>query len=355
MTYYSAAAIIPGGRHYYVEDPNGDWIDPSTGKRYGERDMPGAAGVGFTQIDVVALEGSAAVLEVTSYGIVDARNRVAIRTVSGLVGFPGAGADWWLNPQVLGRYPDRNTPELRVLRMPYTVSGRTFNAIRFQSVGSSFMAWNYDLETGVLLHTGTSSTGPPITGPMPAGESREGGTLITHSTVMSVRTPHIPWASLPAPAWVGQTRVLRYEGQVTLNVPGAGTFGPAQMSITFERQSGSGNWARYLQTAATQLGSQQTFRVAGPAQVGGLWVHPSVLGQLQSGQVLDTDPITGEVVSVGQIGRTPQGHDVVGIRRTASGFRIDGYYSRRDGVLLYIVQDAPTVYMHYQATLVSRQ
>jgi hypothetical protein len=354
MTYWSAVASIPGTRYVYEEDENGEWEDKA-GKHYSPREIQGLGVGGYTQIDVVALDGASAVIEVTSFGLNVANNRVSINGAGGAVGYPGAGGDWWLSPQVLARVENARGPGFRILRMPYVVQNTTFNAIRFQVTASGFNAWNYDLETGILLHMGTSSIGT-VSGPRPVGEGpATGTTMITLARIMSVRTPTLPWASSPAPDWVGRTRVLRYEGQVTISVPGASTLAPARISVTFERQSGGRNWGRYIQAISSPLGSQRTVRVAGPAQVGGLWVHPSVLRQLRSGQVLDTDSITSEVVSVGQIGRTPQGHEVVGIRRSASGFRTDAYYSLQDGVLVSVVQDAPTAYMHSEVTLVGRQ
>jgi hypothetical protein len=354
VTYYSAAASIPGGRHAYVEDENGNWVDPGTGKNYRQEDIPGRSGHGYTEINIVGLDQSAAAMDIWSYGIVDAQGRVAIRVALGTVGYPGAGGDWWLSPQVLGRRPNVMTPQLKILRMPYALGGNTFQAIRFQTTDRrGFLAWNYDLETGVLLRTVTSSVGGPTQGPMAQGDSREGQTMITHSTIQAVRTLNIPWASAPAPAWVGQLRVLRYDGKMTATAyPGASPV-VFPMSVTFERQYLGTNWARYVQTTSAPGHNPPITRVFGSAQFGGLWVPPAVFGQLQPGQVLDQDRVTGVVTSVGQIGRVLGDIDGVVITMAGSGFRLDQVYDRRNGVLAY--SSRVETFFRYEVRLASGQ
>lgn len=336
ITYFSAAAVIPGGRHHYVEDEHGNWIDRTTGKRYRQEEFPGAAGQGYTQINVVGLDQSHSALDIWSLGIVDAQERVAIRVAVGTVGYPGAGADWWLSPQVLAAQPNVMTPQLKVLRMPYVLGGRTFQAIRFQTVNErGFLAWNYDQESGVLIRSVTSSVGGPIQGPLAQGDSREGQTMITHNDIREVRAIAIPWASDPMPAWVRELRVLRYDGQMTATAyPGASPV-VFPISVTFERQYLGPNWARYVQQVKAPGYNPPLARVFGSAQFAGLWVPPAALGRLQPGQVLDQDRVTGVVTSVGQIGQLAGNINGVVISLVGSGFRLDQVYDRQSGVLAY--------------------
>jgi len=354
VTYYSAFAIIVGGRYAYFEDEKGNWVDPETGKRYRQEEIPGSAGHGYTEINIVGLDQSAAAMDNWSYGIVDAQGRVAIQLAVGSVGYPGAGGDWWLSPQVLGRRPNVMTPQLKILRMPYALGGKTFQAIRFETRNQQgFSAWNYDLETGVLLRIVSSSVGGPIQGPVARGDSREGQTVITHSTIQAVRTLNIPWASAPAPAWVGQLRVLRYDGKMTATAyPGASPV-IFPVSVTFERQHLGTNWARYVQTTSAPGHNPPITRVFGSAQFGGLWVPPAAFGQLQPGQVLDQDRVTGVVTSVGQIGRVLGDIDGVVITMAGSGFRLDQVYDRRNGVLVYTSRVEK--FFNYEARLTSWQ
>jgi len=44
LTYYSIAGSIAGGKHHYIEDPGGRWVDPRTGKHYRQEQVGGAGG-----------------------------------------------------------------------------------------------------------------------------------------------------------------------------------------------------------------------------------------------------------------------------------------------------------------------
>jgi hypothetical protein len=132
LTYYSSAASVVGGTHQYIEDPDGEWIDKSTGKRFRQENISGASGHGYTQVNVAWLDGSIAVLEIRSYSISGVNGPPTILTLGTTVGLVGAGADFWLSPQVLAGISDSRAPGLTVLRMP-PVGGRSYSAIRFQS------------------------------------------------------------------------------------------------------------------------------------------------------------------------------------------------------------------------------
>ena len=75
LTWYGAAASVQSSYYTYVEDPDGDWEDPVTGKRYrrtDEDEMPTAAGHGVSQTDVLAIEGDDVILN-TSLWAIDSR------------------------------------------------------------------------------------------------------------------------------------------------------------------------------------------------------------------------------------------------------------------------------------------
>lgn len=345
MTYYSAAASVVGNRHRYFEDPDClktkpaelCFKDPATGKFYEQRSISGASGHGYTQVNVAWLDRSVAVLDIRSYTISGVNGPPTILTLSGVVGVPGAGADFWLNPQVLAAIPNSRSPALTVLRMTYPKDGRQYNVIRFQG-GSE--AWNFDLNSGALLHSSAAGEGPPIAGPVAAGETNKGSTFLSLNDLVDVHATNLPWPSAPAPAWVAQVRSLRYDGTITVYIPGNP---PVSIPITstLQRTGGGSNWAVFHQTVV-QPGptgvpsTAEADRVFGPAVIGGLWIAPEALRQLRAGQVVDTDPVTRVTVSVGQITTTAQGRSAISISETGAAQTIEYQYDLTSGMILSV-------------------
>lgn len=372
ITYYVAAASIQGGRHSYreVPDPNpasgvpciGLYMDPVTKKCYEQSEVGQGSGHGYSQVTVLALDQRVAAVEVRLYVISGASGPAVLGTTSGYIELPGVGGDTWLNPQVLRGAAGLKAAGLRVAQVRYPINGRPYNALWIQSGGpGAGQTWVYDLDTGVLLHGASATQGAPIQGPVAQGESREGATQLSQSTLVGVRTPTIPWAAEPAPDWVGRTSILRYQGSVThyINVGGAAPASLA-LSVTFQRQNAGYNWAQYVVTT-DQPGSSvpsmpaHEVRMYGSGQFGGLWVPPRWLVQLRPGQALDTDPVTGVTVSVGQAGRSPQGVDVVTITEANQALRTDSAYDRATGMLVYFSQFNTESQNRLQLQLVQRQ
>lgn len=375
ITYYVAAASIPGGAHSYreVPDPRDSsgqpcvrrppdpplYMDPKTKKCYEQGGVGRGSGHGYSQLTVLALNQTMAVVEVRGYVISGVSGPAVPGSNSGYVALPAAGGDYWMNPQVLRGVVGITVEGMRAVQMPYPLNGRSYNSLWIQS-GSpgAGQTWVYDLDTGVLLHATTATQGAPIQGPVAQGESREGATQLGQSTLVGVRTPNVPWAAEPAPDWVGRTSVLRYDGSNTLYVPGSNPV-PIPLTYTFQRQAVGPNWAAYLVTQTTQSSvpsvPEQGVLFYGSAQFGGLWVPPRWLAQLRPGQILDTDPVTGVTVSVGQAGRTPQGTDVVTITEANQAVRTDGAYDRVTGILVFFSRFDYTQQTQIQMQLVQRQ
>jgi hypothetical protein len=110
LTYYSTAATVVRGLHRYEEDPSCTaaqvdcYVQEGTGKWFRQKAAPGAgrvSGHGYTQVNVVYLDHTVAVLEVRNYGFALGSGPPVILSLAGAVGLPGAGADFWLNPHVL--------------------------------------------------------------------------------------------------------------------------------------------------------------------------------------------------------------------------------------------------------------
>lgn len=284
------------------------------------------------QVSVVALDRSVAAMEIRKYSLARPNSPSFASFFGGAVALPGAGGDLWLNPEVLRGAVGRSFPGLRVLRMPYVLSGVQYDTIRIQAEGS---AWVYNAQTGILILSNNSTKGPPIQGPALPTESREGMTLLTETVFMDARMPNIPWAFEPAPDWVRRYSFFQYTGSSALFVPGSPPLG-GKVGTTLQRQYQGTTWVRQTQVQGPQ--TSQNIRVVGSGQFGGLWVSPSVVSQLRSGQTLDVDPITRVTVFVSQIGRTPQGGEFVTISEVNDAHRVDNSYDRATGILVAVTQ-----------------
>lgn len=308
LTYVASAASVPGAYHQYVEDENGGWVDPATGDRYRQEDIPAAVGHGYNQVTVTELNDALAVLSIRTYGFIglDSANPVTTLTWGGSVGIPGAGADYWLHPDALTGVVETVSSGLKVVRMPYVIDGTAYRSIWVQLIGDDGnFTWVYDEDSGVLLHTSSSTTGPPITGPVAEGEGRDGSTFLTQSTLVGVRQIDLPWIDESAPPWVATIDHFEYAGEVTVSVGGSPSV-VLDASLSVDRLESATDWARYrfartIWTDVAPSVTEYVERVDGPAQVAALWVPPDGLAALSVGQVLDDDPLTRAVVSVAAI------------------------------------------------------
>ena len=298
ITFYAASASIPGAVSQIVEDEHGNWIDPDTGQRYREADVAGAAGQGYVEVNVGYVDHQTAALDVRSYGKDIANGSITILSgAGGHLGPAHTGGEYWVHPQILYRIQERLTPGQKILRMPYHLNQRTYNALRIQTrTGNGFAYHTYDLDTGVLLSSGGSARGGsvPVLGAGGAVGQGGGNTMIGLMRFQTMRQLNLPWNGGAMPDWIPRTRTLTYEGKKTVNVVAAGVYSfPCKARLTFQ-QFGPG-WLKYTQWGGLYgpgmpSSEGQVERVVGTSQAGGLWIPSAALRQLRPGQTLDQDP-----------------------------------------------------------------
>jgi hypothetical protein len=278
-------------------------------------------------------------LDIRAYGKDIATGAIIIlSTALGHIGPAHTGGEYWIHPQLLLQIQQRLTPGQKILRMPYHLDGRTYNALRIQTTtGNGFAYHTYDLNTGVLLSAGGSTMGssvPVLRGDTIVHGGGAGSTFIGLMRFKSIRQLNLPWNGGAMPDWVSRTRGLTFEGKKTANVTAAGVYSfPITAKLIFQ-QTGPG-WLRYIQhgtligPAGMPPSEGQSERVVGTSQVGGLWIPPSALRQLRSNQILDQDQYSHMQLRV-------RGVDSSGVHLIEEGPRASRAY-------LYNIQDGMLV------------
>jgi hypothetical protein len=344
LTYYGAAASIAQSYYTYVEDENGDWEDPATGKHYrrtdegdNPEDMPTAAGEAFTQTDVLAVEGADVVVSTTLYSI-DLLARQYTLTPMGGARQAGSVVDGaWVNPDALRQVLATGYGDQMVLHGRYVLGGTTYDAISFVAQSSgAYQSSTYDLASGALLSTNASTKGAdsPIHGP---NDNPQGNNQLSLSRLAGVRQRTLPGAGAPPPSWIASGQHLTYSGtytQVNPADPGAGPWAyPMQSTITFGEVGST--WAAFTSRTVIEVnGAGQPTEGAGVTGSTGLyWYDPATLAMMSPGDLIDEDPITGARVTVESVDPAGSG-TVVTLATAMNGVTVRAGYDRDTGALL---------------------
>ena len=308
MTYYGAAATVVQSGYTYVEDPEGEWEDPKTGKRYhrtdqgdNPEDMPSAAGEAYTQTDVLAVEPGKVVLSTTMYPIDLMTRGFGINPLGGYNGQSAAVDGAWVHPSLLQDLVTSGYDDQLILRGPYTLGGKVYDTVSFLYRGpGSWQDSTYDGATGALLATNTRVEGnpSPVHGPF---DDPQGNVQLSYTRLAGVRNVIVPGLGAPVPGWVAPSSTLTYSGSATVvnpMDPSAVFSWPVQATVTFGEVGAT--WATFTSHSVVDYGGYQqpTDSAGTTGSTGVYWYDPSSLATMQTGQVLDQDPITGASVTV---------------------------------------------------------
>ena len=326
--------------------PAPDWVRPGVRITYetssatiaATPDDRGNAGGGFLQVDVVAVNDKEVALSVRPLNRPGLPGVIVPSTPASYVGPPGAGCDFYLNPDVFKQALDRHDEGFLAFRAPYECAGKKFDAVHMQrTAGSSQKTWIYDAKSGVLLHWGSTTEN---------GTSR----ALASSELRSIRTLKLPWAGAPVSESFAQAQSMHYTGQHTSNLqPG---FAPTGTLLMDERVVARGaSWVQLKHhveigalTPNTPPVTQDSVILAGRAQLGGLYVPPEGLGALRAGQLLDRDPATGFDTRVAEVGPGSRGARVVTIIERGQDFSTAWTYDAETGWL--VAQRTSADYLH---------
>jgi len=285
--------LVEGTRAtYYVISGTAD-SEQDTSVEYGS----GNAGYGLSQTDIVALENGRAAANTQTYA---PDSFGALRPVLGTasVSLLGCG-DFWCNPNVLNSIPESAANDLVVQKLPLTLSGKSYQTIRFDFTDDTLqMAMVYDLDSGILLYHIVDYSSY-------SNRNSYLSTSSNHATYefRDLRTVQMPWKRGVLPSWLVAHDTLTYQGQTAVQVQGAQPYGfprTIQGVVTaLHNRYAEMTFTTYAKDAVATTSS--TTSVGGINQLLGFWIPEDAVGKLGTGTV-DSDPDTGMVISIVQSG-----------------------------------------------------
>jgi hypothetical protein len=285
----------------------------------GQLKQGGAAGGGIGQLTIVAIDGDKVIGVIQSFA--DLRTMgfpapVMMQNVNGFAGTLEQYTDYWIAPSRLATIPNDPNQGSTVAHVSWKTPSGNVDCIQWtEQTPTSYENHVFDASTGLCYHFATRGA---------KGAAADGDFL-------GARDLNLPWANQPPPDWVQTVKVLHYRGSVQnqnafVNIP---TNVAVDMTVT-DRGNG---WLMFTDTSQVQVGNSQPIPgqaifASGTAQIGGVWIAPAALANLQQGQVIDQDPIT----QLKTIVSTADANSVV-ISQGSPGGERDYRYDKQTGVL----------------------
>ncbi len=335
ITHYSMVATVGAGSYELVEDPNGPLVDPATGKHYRESFTAGVptegvtgSGDGFAETTVVGVDDGGVTLSRTYYANDPLSATVYVGASSGERVTAADRVDGlWIHPDTLATLRTDNTTGFLVLHGPVTAGGREYQTVSIvRPTPGAYAFFAYDTTTGVLVASALRTATQP------------GGPLdMSYSELRGVRQLALPGLGAAAPAWVGRRPQLQYTGTYEMANP----LDPATPPVTASFSSRASftdvgtTWAQYSTEATVTLAGTPTTssNTGATGGAGPYWWDPAALATMTAGQVLDTDPVTGQTVTVTAVGVGPLGPAVT-IASALPGLASEAVYDVATGVML---------------------
>jgi hypothetical protein len=299
LSFVAASATIAGLDTVLVEDDQGNWVDPKSGRRYSTQSNTGQGAMSIEQVDLLHAAGGVIAGNVTMLLVDPLTGSLSTTTAQGLTGSFDAFGEYWVHPARLATMQVGEQQGVRILRSPYTVDGHQYDTITVrQTTAQGFSRYTYDIRSGLCVFSSGSVTGQPVQTVGGDGSVTNGsrGTLIYQRRLAGQRELRTPWAQTAMPrAEAGRT--FEFAGSYALRIDGTPDL-PAwafRASIRFERGQGE-VVSCHLRTAVdpgngqAQQSEQQL--VVGQTALLPVAIAPSVLQQLRAGQEIDVDPVT---------------------------------------------------------------
>jgi len=358
ITFYGMTGMVSDVGEVYVEDPNGPIPDlDNPQRRYRiDKTAPSAGGHGFTQVDVVGMDGKNVLLETRAYVMENVNSPPTLTGVFGTVADPATGSGIWQHPDALARMPNQTGP-FKVTRGKWKIGTEVYDAVLMyinnEHGGGVYQI--YDERCGLRLHL-------TIQNKYIGGMTLTGGGYLTKAFVQGgaqikyqdFRHVDLPWAEGRMPDWVARTKQLTYRGGTRTNL-NPKVFIP--LTMTFDIEEVGDGWVKYKKTVTQGGGDlgpsipEAEERVCGVSTFGGMWVDPRLIADVQPNQKLDEDRLIGYTQSVSGFGQTADGRRTVVLTESARTYRVDYSYDVQSGMLVGLRVTHPQLNMQQEVQL----
>lgn len=318
--------------------PAPNWLRPATRVTYNfatatfarTQDDPTPSGAGLIQYDIIAQNRRNVVFLSTLFNSqIEGQGPTPL---SHQIALPGVG-EFWFSPEILENAESAASQGFSVTRMPLVVEGVEYDVVRMQSIsttnqGSGEDIWAFDVQTGILVMYRQAL--------YRLDGSQHSGTTMT---LLGQRQIRLPWRNGTMPEWVEAGLEWQFSGSQTLDV-GVGQPTALPMSSISRITRVGSIWSEHAQqtylygrdagSSTTANGAMQLF--------GAYWLPPEALDVLETGTVLDQDPLTGIQTSVVQANR-----QTIVIAAAGPGYLTQLYYDARNGRLIALYLQQQTV------------
>jgi hypothetical protein len=260
-------------------------------------------GLGYVNANVNFASGQLLTLDIRHFFIPDvSRPHATSIGCTAVVGNATNAGIYWVHPTLLALLTGKDAAEqdegVTADVLPFEgEDGTRFNAVRivrqYDRNAKPIERTVYDLETGLLL----SQT-------LVAGGER--ATLTTKGDYLSRRELRIPWANQAPPTWVDRARsTLAYVGGNTIIVGTAVVRQTVTLTMALERLAQGLLLATITSHTDTGPGfptqDSEWEMVCASAMLYPLWISPAAWREMQPGQVIDVDPVTGFTMTCGGV------------------------------------------------------
>ena len=299
LSFVSASATIAGLDTVLVEDDQGNWVDPQSGKRYSTQSNTGQGAMTIEQLDVLHSQGGVLAGDATTFLVDPLSGALSTTTTQPITGTFDALGEYWVHPAKLATLQPGEAQGTRILRGPYELDGQRYDTVTVRrTTAQGFTRYTYDTRTGVCVFTSGSVTGQPVQTVGSDGHTTTGsrGTLIYQRRLVNQRALRTPWAGtqMPMPP-AGQG--FDYRGSYAMQIDGAMGL-PAwafRASIRVDRDQhgvASANIRTAIDHGNGQAQQGEQNLVTGASALLPFAIAPNVLQQLRAGQEIDRDPVT---------------------------------------------------------------
>lgn len=321
------------------------WIDPTTGRTVGaEVEIPTPAGAGYAQVDILYVDDAVCVGRVTNHLVDVMSGSLLTMGSSGFVSADGC-VDYWWPQHRLATLAGRTMEGLRARLGPYTLAGRTFDALSIVTSSRNGTTHDaYEVGSGLLMVSTSRTVGAPVQTIEPGGNVRPaaGGSMQTYAQFLGIKTLDAGPPQRPLPPEVASVRGLTYVCSVTTALQGAPPLrSPCRQDAEVVQRAPGWLVLRSVRQLFNPAGLppevSESVEVITNGGLGGPYASVEWLQGLTPGTILDDDTITGirfQVTSVDQAS--------VVIEGTSQAQRITYVYDRPSGWLRTAVVEQAT-------------